>query len=132
MGGVSAKPNYIKDRFGEIDYTAASAQYTGPDTEKYTRTSENKNGKVTKSTGTRYTTDFYNRKAIEDAKKQDTGYAGRQQALLSANSQTDNSNQVQTGEDINIGISDAPDVTGGAGKRRKQGKGAMSATLGIS
>lgn len=127
-----AKPTYIKDRFGEIDYAASSAHYTGADKEKYTRTRENKNGKTITTTGTRYTQDYYNRKAIADAKAGDTGYTSRQQTLLSSNSQTDNTNQVNTGEDINIGASDAPDVTGGAGKRRKQGKGAMSATLGIT
>ena len=126
---TQGKPTYIKDRFGEIDYAASAAQYTGPDKAKYTLTI---NGKTITTTGTRYTQGYYNRKAIADAKAGDTGYTGRQQTLLSSNSQTDNTNQVQTGEDINIGASDAPDVIGGAGKRRKQGKGAMSATLGIT
>ena len=129
---LQGKPTYIKDRFGEIDYAASAAQYTGADAEKYTSTRKGKDGKIITTTGTRYTQDYHNRKAITDAKAGDTGYTGRQQTLLSSNSQTDNTNQVQTGEDINIGAADAPGVTGGAGKRRKQGKGAMSATLGIT
>ena len=138
-GNKNTKVEYKKDRFGEIDYAATSAQYPGGnstwDGTYKTVTSENSRTGGTRTRTVKNLTYTFNeskRNEVEKAKAADTGYAGRQQSLLSSNAQTDNTNQVQTGEDINIGVSDKPEVTGGAGKRRKQGKGGMSATLGIT
>ena len=104
----------IKDKYGNVDWDATMNQ-AQTERDKYGKSATRKNIR-----------------SLQKQKADDLYSSSRQATFLSSNANTANDAQVNTGGDINIGTSDAPDVTGGAGKRRKQGKGAMSATLGIT
>ena len=104
----------IKDKYGNVDWDATLNQAQA-ERDQYGKSATRKNIR-----------------SLQKQKENDPYSSSRQSTFLNSNANTANDAQVNTGEAINIGASDAPDVTGGAGKRRKQGKGAMSATLGIT